>query len=199
LAAAVATDRQFFVEHLECSFFCSFTKSETIPMSLQVRVESLVLRLAAEFKTIHGHIGTLANLSTLDKTNLVSAINELRSQITTLSGATFINDVNAAATGTTFSASKITALLDALKADLLGGADAAFDTLKELQTAILSDQTGISALLAAVDKRVRFDAAQALTAPEQLQARQNMGAVASSDIGNTNTDFVAIFDAALVA
>ena len=168
-------------------------------MSLQVRVESLVLRLAAEFKTIHGEIGTLANLSTLDKTNLVSAINELRSQITTMSGATFINDANVAATGTTFSASKITSLLDSLKADLLGGADAAFDTLKELQTAILNDQTGISALLAAVDKRVRFDAVQTLTAPEQLQARQNIGAVAQTDIGDTETDFVAIFEAALLA
>ena len=76
---------------------------------------------------------------------------------------------------------------------------AAFDTLKELQTAILDDQTGISALLAAVDKRVRFDAVQTLTAPEQLQARQNIGAVAQTDIGDTETDFVAIFEAALLA
>ena len=168
-------------------------------MSLQVRVESLVLRLAAEFKTIYGEIGSLANLSTLDKTNLVSAINELRSQITTVAGTTFIDDLNAAGTSTTFSASKITSLLDSLKGDLLGGADAAFDTLKELQTAILDDQTGISALLAAVDKRVRFDAVQTLTAPEQLQARQNIGAVAQTDIGDMETDFVAIFEAALLA
>ncbi len=168
-------------------------------MSLQVRVESLVLRLAAEFKTIHGEIGTLANLSTLAKTNLVSSINELRSQIAAMSGATVIDDSNAAATGTTYSASKITSLLDALKADLLGGADAAFDTLKELQTAILDDQSGITALLVAIDKRVRFDAVQALTAPEQLQARQNIGAVALDDIGDSQTDFVAIFEAALVA
>lgn len=51
---------------------------------------------------------------------------------------------------------QLTTLLDALKADLLGGADAVFDTLKELQTAILDDQTGIAALLAAVDKRVAW-------------------------------------------
>lgn len=168
-------------------------------MSLQVRVESLVLRLAAEFKTIYGEIGTLANLSTVDKTNLVSSINELRSQIATMSGATVIDDTNAAATGTTFSASKITSLLDDLKVDLLGGADAAFDTLKELQTAILDDQSGITALLTAIDKRVRFDAVQTLTAEEQLQARQNIGAVAMDDIGDTQTDFVAIFEVALIA
>ena len=168
-------------------------------MSLQVRIESLVLRLAAEFKTIYGQVGTLANLSTTDKTNLVSSINELRSQISVLAGITVIDDANSAATSTTFSASKITGLLDALKADLLGGADAAFDTLKELQTAILSDESGIAALLTAVDKRVRFDAAQSLTAPEQTQARQNIGAIAAAVIGDPETDFVLVFEAALAA
>ena len=168
-------------------------------MSLQVRIESLVLRLAAEFKTIYGQVGTLANLSTTDRTNLVSSINELRSQISVLAGITVIDDANSAATSTTFSASKITGLLDALKADLLGGADAAFDTLKELQTAILSDESGIAALLTAVDKRVRFDAAQSLTAPEQTQARQNIGAIAATAIGDPETDFVSVFDAALAA
>jgi len=167
-------------------------------MSLQTRLESLVLRLATEFKIIYSQVGTLANLSTTDKTNLVSSINELRSQISTLAGITIIDDANAAGTATTFSASKITSLLDLLKADLLGGADAAFDTLKELQTAILSDQTGINALLAAVNARVRFDAVQALTALEQTQARDNIGAVAAADIGNFDTDFVAAFEAALI-
>ncbi|AXV82247.1 hypothetical protein [Ralstonia solanacearum] len=166
-------------------------------MSLQTRIESLVLRLASEFKTIHDQVGTLSRLSTTDKTSLVSAINELRAQFDKIASAALIDDANAAGTTTTFSASKITGLLDALKADLLGGADAAFDTLKELQEAILKDQTGIAALLAAVDRRVRFDAAQALTADEQAQARQNIGAVAASAIGDPETDFVPAFEAAL--
>jgi capsid protein len=168
-------------------------------MSLQVRVESLVLRLAAEFKTLYGQVGTLANLSTTDKTSLVSAINELRTQIETVAAVTVIDDLHPASTSTTFSASKITSLLDALKADLLGGADAAFDTLKELQDAILNDQSGIAALLAAIDKRVRYDAAQSLTAAEQNQARQNIGAIAATAIGDPETDFVAIFETALAA
>jgi len=45
---------------------------------------------------------------------------------------------------------------------------------------------------------VRFDAAQTLTAPEQAQARSNIGAVAASDVGNTDTDFVVVFEGALV-
>lgn len=168
-------------------------------MSLQNRIESLVLRLAAEFKTIYGQVGTLANLSTTDKINLVSAINELRLQIETVDGKTVIDDANSASISTTFSASKITGLLDALKADLLGGADAAFDTLKELQDAIQSDQTGIAALLAAVNARVRFDAAQALTAEEQTQARNNIGAMSATAVGDPETDFVAIFESSLAA
>jgi capsid protein len=168
-------------------------------MSLQSRIESLVLRLAAEFKTIYGQVGTLANLSTTAKINLVSAINELRAQIGALEGSTVIDDANSASLSTTFSASKITGLLDALKADLLGGADAAFDTLKELQEAIQSDQTGIAALLAAVNVRVRFDAAQALTAQEQTQARNNIGAMSAAAVGDPDTDFVGIFESALAA
>ena len=67
-----------------------------------------------------------------------------------------------------------------------------------IQQALQNDQTGIAALTAAIDKRVRFDAAQTLTVPEQTQARSNIGAVAAADIGDTTTDFVAIFNAALV-
>ena len=168
-------------------------------MSLQTRLDSLVLRLAAEFKSIYSQVGNLANLSTTDKTSLVSSINELRARINSAGNITLIDDDNGAATTTTFSASKITGLLDALKADLLGGADAAFDTLKELQEAILNGQGGLTALLGALDKRVRFDAVQSLTAEEQTQARQNIGAVANVDVGDTDTDFVAQFEAALLA
>ena len=167
-------------------------------MSLQTRIESLVQRLAVEFKTVYGSIGPLGNLATVDKTNLVSAINELRTQIISVASGSIIDDTNPSATATTFSASKITTLLDALKTELLGGADAAFDTLRELQEALQSDSNALAALLAAVDKRIRFDAAQSLTAGEQAQARANIGAVSIDMIGNTDTDFIAVFDAALL-
>lgn len=166
-------------------------------MSLQTRIESLVQRLAVEFKTVYGRIGTIGNLATTDKTDLVSAINELQLQVDALGSSAVIDDANPAATTTTFSASKITSLLDALKADILGGADAAFDTLKELQNAIQNDTSGLAALLSAIDRRVRFDAAQALTAGEQAQARSNIGAVSIDAIGDTGADFIALFETAL--
>jgi hypothetical protein len=72
-----------------------------------------------------------------------------------------------------------------------------FLTLVEIQQLLQNGSTGLDALLAAVNLRVRFDAAQTLTVAEQLQARTNIGAVAASDVGNTDTDFVAIFDGVL--
>jgi len=152
-------------------------------MTLQVRIESLLTRLAAEFKTIHGRIGSLDALATNEKSSLVGAINDLRSQIAALgggtgggTGGTVIDDSNTGGTATTLSAAKIVSLLDALKSELLGGADAAFDTLKELQEAVLADKTGLESVLTALDARVRVE-----------------------DVGNTDADLVAVFEQALAA
>ncbi len=163
-------------------------------MSLQTQLNSFVLRVAEEFNSVKGRTGTLANLTTTDKSNLVSAINELKAAIV----ATVTIDDLQVSTTTTYSSNKVVTLLDALKADILGGADPAYDTLLELQQALLNDQSGIAAITAALDKRVRFDAAQILTVAEQSQAIANIGAIAATDIGNVNTDYVAIFNAALV-
>ncbi len=162
-------------------------------MSLQTRIESLVLRIAQEFNTLNSKTGALASLTTTDKSSLVAAINELQAAVTSGTG---IDDANVALT-TTYSSSKIVSLLDTLKAEILGGADAAYDTLLEIQQLLQDGTTGLDALLAAVNNRVRFDAPQTLTVPDQTQARSNIGAVATTDVGNTDTDFVAIFVAAL--
>jgi capsid protein len=163
-------------------------------MSLQTQLNSFVLRVAEEFNTVKGRTGTLTALTTTDKSSLVAAINELKAAIVT---AVMIDDLQVSTT-TTYSSNKVVTLLDALKADILGGADPAYDTLLELQQALQNDQSGIAALTSAIDKRVRFDAAQTLTVLEQQQARTNIGAVAATDIGDIATDFVAIFEAALV-
>ena len=162
-------------------------------MSLATRIESLVIRVAQEFNDVRAKTGNLANLTTTDKSNLVAAINELKAVVVSSSE---IDDANIAISST-YSSSKIVTLLDALKSEILGGADAAYDTLLEIQQLLQNGTTGLDALLAAVNNRVRFDAAQALSAPEQAQARSNIGAVAVSDVGNTDTDFVAVFEGAL--
>ena len=68
----------------------------------------------------------------------------------------------------------------------------------KIQQLLQNGTTGLDALLAAVNLRVRFDAAQTLTEAEQLQARSNIGAASVTDVGNTDTDFVTIFEGALV-
>ena len=163
-------------------------------MSLATRIESLVIRVAQEFNDVRAKTGDLANLTTTDKSNLLAAINELKAAVVSSSE---IDDANIAISST-YSSSKIVTLLDALKSEILGGADAAYDTLLEIQQLLQNGTSGLDALLAAVNNRVRFDAAQTLTVPEQAQARSNIGAVAASDIGNTDTDFVAVCEGALV-
>ena len=163
-------------------------------MSLATRIESLVIRVAQEFNDVRAKAGNLANLTTTDKSTLVAAINELKAAVVS---SAVIDDAQIAAS-TTYSSTKIVSLLDALKADILGGADAAYDTLVEIQQLLQNNTSGLDALLAAVNNRVRFDAAQSLTVAEQLQARSNIGAVAATDVGNTDTDFVAVFVGALV-
>jgi capsid protein len=162
-------------------------------MSLATRIESLVIRVAQEFNDVRSKAGNLASLSTTDKSSLVAAINELKAAVVATSA---IDDAQVSAS-TTYSSSKIVALLDALKTEILGGADAAYDTLVEIQQLLTSGTTGLDALLAAVNNRVRFDAAQTLTVEAQAQARSNIGAASAAAIGDADTDFVAIFDAAL--
>lgn len=162
-------------------------------MSLAARIESLVLRVAQEFNDVRTKTGTITSLTTTDKTSLVAAINELKAAV---SAATDINDAQLATTST-YSSSKIVALLNTLKSEILGGADAAYDTLVEIQQLLQNGTSGLDALLAAVNNRVRFDGAQVLTVPQQVQVRANIGALAASDIGNPETDFVAIFTGAL--
>ena len=110
-------------------------------MSLATRIESLVIRVAQEFNDVRATAGSLASLSTNDKSSLVAAINELKAAVLS---AMAIDD-NQIATTSTYSSNKIVSLLDALKADILGGADAAYDTLVEIQQALqdsVADITG---------------------------------------------------------
>lgn len=81
---------------------------------------------------------------------------------------------------------------------IVGSAPAALDTLAELATALGGDANFSATVTTALSNRVRVDAAQSLTAPQQLQARSNIGAVAAADVGNTDTNFVTVFEAALV-
>ncbi|MTD33670.1 hypothetical protein [Paludibacterium denitrificans] len=155
-------------------------------MSLDTKLTLLARALGTDVKSLTAAVGNPAALTTTAKNSLVAAINEVQAA---LQSTTVINDTSASTTST-YSSSKMTDLLAQLKSDILGGASAAYDTLKEIETKLGSDDTALANLLSAVGNRVSFADAQSLTAAQQLQACQNIG------IGDPTVDLVAAYNAA---
>ena len=74
----------------------------------------------------------------------------------------------------------------------MNGAGAALDTLAELSSALGNDANFASTVTTALGYRLRFDAAQTLTAGQKTQACTNLG------IGEPDTDFVTTFNSGLI-
>lgn len=202
------------------------------------QINDLAIRVGKECRLIYAKIGKSA-LTTTEKATLIGAINELDAavksndgDISTINSALtalqtklngIIDDTSASTTKVYSSSkveSKITAAKQEVKNDLLGGAGAAYDTLKELADLIETNKTAITALQTIAAGHVKYDAAQVLTDEQKAQARTNIGAVAASEInftevnnkiaantkeisglktslGNLSTDFVAAFETEL--
>ena len=156
-------------------------------MSLETRLVALVNAIGADIKNLLTTRGTMSALSTTDKTSLVAALNEVRGLIG--GGGATIND--SAQNGTqTWSSNKIQTQVNAAITALVAGAPTAFDTLIELSNELSNQSSATSNLLTAVGNRIRFDAAQSLTAPQQSQACANIG------VGNPEIDLTATYTTA---
>lgn len=154
-------------------------------MSLATNITNLATRVATEFKSlrtlINGNTAGLTALTTVDKTNLVAAINEVKA-----SAGVQIND-GATNSTTVWSSTKTNTSITTAIAALVASAPGTLDTLDELAAALNDDPSAITAINTALANRVRVDAAQGLTSPQQVQARANIGAGTSSlVIGTTN-------------
>ena len=164
------------------------TRAGDLP-SLQTAAKN---NLVAAINECFGRDGDLATLATAAKGNLVAAINEVRAvAISAAGGGVSIND--SATNGDTtvvWSADKVFDELAALKNSLVSGASAALDTFAELAAAMGNDPTFATTIATGLGNRVRFDAAQALTAAQKTQACANVG------VGEPDTDFVALYVAA---
>lgn len=112
--------------------------------------------------------------------------------------------IDDASTGTNkvLSASKITALLTALdataanyaaavKSELLGGADSAYDTLKEIQTFLEANAGVLTALENAGLNKVSFTELQSLSPEQKQTARTNIGAISSGEATTIANDRIA--------
>jgi len=175
--------------------------------TLQVRLQDLATRISTEVKSLrtllNGNAADNAALITAAKGNLVLAINEVKAQANSLaaSGGATINDASTASTTQTYSITKIITSISeakaAVKAEILGGAGAAYDTLKELEDLFASSTADLTAITTALGNRLRFDAAQTLTAPQKVQANTNLGSLSLAQSGDPDTNLVAIFEAGL--
>lgn len=163
--------------------------------TLATRITDLTTRLATECKSIrtllNGNAADLSSLTTTQKTSLVAAINELNTAIDNSGSSITISD-STSSTTEVWSSSKVSSAIAQAKSDLVNGAGAALDTLSELAAALGNDASFASTVTTALGYRLRFDAAQTLTAGQKTQACANLG------IGEPDTDFVTTFNSGLV-
>jgi len=142
--------------------------------------------VGADVGDLKTKLGDPAQLTTTEKSNLVLALNEVRASAQQFA-ANIINDAAAAGTST-YSSTKIEQLVAAAISGLVDNAPTAFDTLKEIADYIAADQTAGSAMLLALDNRVRFDAVQVLTDEQKQNVWTTIG------IGDaTEMDLVTIY------
>lgn len=163
-------------------------------MTIETRLISLAQAIGTDVKTINANQGSLSSLTTTSKINIVSAINEVRALAAAASGGGSGSNINdaavAGATTETWSADKILSYIATVKAatksELTNGASAALDTLAELATALGNDPNFATTIATQIGNRVRYDAAQTLTAGQKNQVLANVGAAAASDYTTLN-------------
>lgn len=154
-----------------------------ISKSLESRVSEFAARTGQEIKKVRGKIAT-GNTAAEALTQRVAAnegaITNLQSEV---AKKVEIDDAQASATKTYSSQkvdSQITAAKQSVKNDLLGGAGEAYDTLKELADALVTNKDAITALQQIAQGHVQFDKAQALNDDQKKQARANIGALSAA-------------------
>lgn len=171
--------------------------------TLQTRLTDLATRIATEVKSlrmlINGNVADLSALTFTPKTNLVAALNQLKTDLDAVAsaGGATINDASSASTTETYSITKIRDLVATSIADVTAGAPSALDTLDELAAALGDDANFAATVTTALGNRLRFDAAQTLTAPQKVQGNANLGSLSLVQSGDPDANLVAAFETGL--
>lgn len=173
--------------------------------TLEQRIKDLSTAIATECKILrtllNGKMVDLSALNTTNKTHLVAAINELKTMIDNVAGGSgaSINDALNASTTQTWSITKISSEITAAINGIAAGAPGALDTIAELAAAFNNDPNVIATITAALANRVRVDInTQGLTLTQKQNARTNIAAYGSDEIGNPDTNFVTVFNTGLL-
>ena len=164
-------------------------------MSLETKIIALAQAIGADVKALKASDGDLTSLSTTAKGNLVAAINELYTMAASV-GVTIDDGAGAGATAVAWSADKIVSEIaiarQGAKDDVINGAGAALNTLKELADALNNDPNFAATIATDLANRVRYDAFQSLNTTQKLQACTNLG------IGDPEANFAAAYATAKV-
>lgn len=165
-------------------------------------------KLVAGF--LNANASDLAALGTVEKGNIVVALNEVlsianaaattgyshaeadtRVQLAKGSLSTPANDkwASTAEIISEFASLEARAVTKAVD-EITAGAGDAFQTLKKIQDDLEGDQTVLNNLMAAVNKRVAVDKVQEFTLEEKRRACENLG------IGDPSTDFLSAYRSA---
>jgi hypothetical protein len=162
----------------------------------------LTTQLKATRQRVNGNEADLSGLTTTQKSSLMLALNEVKAiaDAALAAGGAQIDDGLGASASKTWSISKIVSEITSTYNALTTGAPGALNTLDELAAALGDDANFAATITAALANRVRTDVAtQGLTATQQTNARTNIGAYGIAEIGDPDTDLVAVINAALSA
>ncbi len=169
--------------------------------TLAQRLQDLAVQIGTDVKAlrtlINGNAADLSGLATTAKSNLVAALNEVR-QLALDAAAEAGAQINDAATNATdaWSSQKVAAEITSAINGLATGAPAALNSIDELAAALQDDANVITTILTSLGNRLRFDAAQTLSAGQKTQGCANLGAVEAAAVGNTDQDLVGAYNTA---
>jgi hypothetical protein len=185
-------------------------------MSLQTRLSDLITAVGTDYKQLRTFIAgsataDLTGLTTTAKGSLLAAINEVNAKPTggtpsdaseTVKGIVELATLAEVATGTdttrAVTAAGVRQERLAVKAEILGSATpAALDTLDELAAALGDDANYAATTATALGNRLRVDISnQGLTTTQQGNGRTNLDVYSKAEIGNPETDLVALYTTA---
>lgn len=192
-------------------------------MSLSTNITNLATRIATEVKglrtLINGNAADLSALTTTSKTNLVSAINEVKASIPT--GGATINDTGTSTTSV-WSSSKTSSEITSAVAGVVDAAPLALDTLNELAAALGDDANFASTVTTSLSSKandadvVKLTGAQTVAGVKTFSSSPVVpdasftiaktsglqsaldGKASTTDVGDTAANFVTTFEAGLV-
>ena len=111
--------------------------------------------------------------------------------------ATLLSRANHTGTQLSGTISDFNTAVNALIAAVVDSAPAALDTLNELAAALGDDANFATTISTALGNRLRVDAAQSLSGPQQAQAQDNLNVYSRTEIGDPTTNFVTTFETGL--